>query len=127
MKCNINYRQFNQELNNKLIECKACNHLYHQLCHHPKIENNQLEKHPSNIVNEEQMVWYLSKCHKCETESDRVDQEVNSINSMESMEQPNKASNIVKNSNVSMGKNEKFHLLSESSLPKKEKVIFVMW
>lgn len=37
------FRNFNQELNNKLIECRKCSNLYHQLCHVPKIKNEEID------------------------------------------------------------------------------------
>ncbi len=36
-------RNFNQELNNKLVECRKCSNLYHQLCHAPKIRNEEID------------------------------------------------------------------------------------
>ena len=76
------------EPNNKLIECRQCTHLYHQLCHSPKIENSQLEQqHTTNSSNDEQMVWYVSKCNKCIIENEQVDSEVDKINSEELKEE----------------------------------------
>lgn len=36
-------RNFNQDLNNKLVECRKCSNLYHQLCHVPKIKNEEID------------------------------------------------------------------------------------
>ncbi len=73
--------------------------MYHQLCHTPKIENSQLEQqHTTNSSNDEQMVWYVSKCNKCIIENEQVDSEVDKINSEELKEDTtsNDASNGLK-------------------------------
>jgi hypothetical protein len=36
-------KQLNQELHNKLVECRKCTGLYHQQCHLPRIRNDEIE------------------------------------------------------------------------------------
>jgi hypothetical protein len=37
-------KKFNQELNNKLVECRKCTNLYHQLCHIPRIRDDEIDE-----------------------------------------------------------------------------------
>ena len=58
--------QFNQESNNKLIECRQCTKLFHQQCHSPKIDDTQISSdHETVSNNSKQLVWYISQCENC--------------------------------------------------------------
>lgn len=59
-------KQFNQELNNKLIECRKCTRLYHQMCHMPQIENHETEQFDTaKNTQSNKMVWYFNECSSC--------------------------------------------------------------
>lgn len=64
-------KRFNQEPNNKLIECRQCTQLYHQKCHEPVIDKDQIESSSKDQVESvgdgesRQMVWYLPRCMNC--------------------------------------------------------------
>jgi hypothetical protein len=63
-------KQFNQELNNKLIECRKCTRLYHQMCHMPQIENHETEQFDtSKNTQSNKMVWYFNECSSCKQEN----------------------------------------------------------
>ncbi|CAF1037171.1 unnamed protein product [Brachionus calyciflorus] len=55
-------KQLNQELNNKLIECKKCSKLFHQKCHIPKIDETK-----ALIItdDDDKMQWFIEKCQNC--------------------------------------------------------------
>ena len=75
-------RNFTQEPSNKLIECRECTRLFHQQCHQPRIELEELEPSSSN-GDEKQMSWYLTKCSGCRSTKD-ADEEVSRINTTSS-------------------------------------------
>ena len=65
---------FNQESNNKLIECKKCTKLYHQQCHTPQLGSIDIEtsspvssQHESNNLEIKQ--WVLPECSACKSVS----------------------------------------------------------
>ena len=58
--------QFSQESNNKLVECRQCSRLYHQLCHAPAIDKQDLESDPSSSSsNNDTLDLYLPQCSAC--------------------------------------------------------------
>lgn len=63
-------KNFNQVINNKLIECRKCSSLYHQLCHVPKIRNDDVD---------------FEECSSCKIDSSSEDNEIANIN-MKSVE-----------------------------------------
>ena len=143
-------RQFNQELNNKLIECRKCACLFHQLCHTPLIKNEEIEQQSGSVNstdvggpedafnNNKQMVWYLPACQRCQVDkmpatfyvpdSDNEDNEVLNINLAKTKE-PLVSSHLVIKSNTSENSNDlvldsRVTTTNDSanSLVKKEKV-----
>ena len=65
---------------NRLIECRECTRLFHQQCHQPRIENDELE--PAGNGDERQMSWYFAKCTNCRSQMKEVDEEVSRINGL---------------------------------------------
>lgn len=43
-------KKFNQENNNKLIECSNCKNMFHQLCHRPPLAPDELEEQCSECI-----------------------------------------------------------------------------
>lgn len=48
-------KSFNQESNNKLMECSACQNLYHQECHEPPVSNSE--------ASDPRLIWHCSRCN----------------------------------------------------------------
>lgn len=53
-------KKFNQELNNKLIECRKCTNLYHQLCHVPRIRDDEIDEKD------------IEECATCKSSSEMI-------------------------------------------------------
>lgn len=62
-------KNFNQELNNKLVECRKCTSLYHQICHVPRIKNEEIDDKD------------FEECTSCKNGSASSDDEIANINS----------------------------------------------
>lgn len=92
-------KQFNQELNNKLVECRKCTNLYHQLCHVPKIRNNEIDDKD------------FEECYSCKNDSNSDDNEITAINTKSAIrsdvKSPNSSLSPVfnKNNDYTMDKN----------------------
>jgi len=50
----IKCKSFNQESNNKLMECSSCQNLYHQECHDPPVSNSE--------ASDPRLIWNCSRC-----------------------------------------------------------------
>ncbi|XP_023338545.1 integrator complex subunit 12 [Eurytemora carolleeae] len=49
-------KSFNQESNNKLMECSSCQNLYHQECHDPPVSNSE--------ASDPRLIWNCSRCSR---------------------------------------------------------------
>jgi len=50
----IECKSFNQESNNKLMECSSCQNLYHQECHDPPVSNSE--------ASDPRLIWNCTRC-----------------------------------------------------------------
>lgn len=121
----ITCKQFNQESNNKLIECRQCTKLFHQQCHNPKIEDSQLEKQNTS-TNSYQLIWYVKKCEMCNSENKT--KIVEASNDVEMLPEiavqatitSDNSKNIVKNENSFDNSNHKRKLSNELASSNKQ-------
>merc|ERR550534_1336956 len=47
-------KSFNQDINNKLMECSSCQNLYHQECHSPPVSNGE--------ASDPRLIWNCTRC-----------------------------------------------------------------
>jgi len=47
-------KSFNQDINNKLMECSSCQNLYHQECHNPPVSNTE--------ASDPRLIWNCTRC-----------------------------------------------------------------
>lgn len=96
-------KNFNQELNNKLVECRKCMFLYHQQCHKPKIRDEEIDDKD------------FEECTACKTAALLEDNEVQSITQQKQIPSSSLYSKLIKSNTINDTSND-------SILESKEKV-----
>lgn len=84
-------RKFNQETNNKLIECRNCKYMFHQLCHRPPLAHDELEEQ------------YISKCFECMSpQTDNIELVSSSAASAHVLDEPKETGSHSKESSTAV-------------------------
>jgi len=111
-------KSFNQESNNKLMECSSCQNLYHQECHEPPVSNSE--------ASDPRLIWNCSRCTRKNPHSSSSSSRSTSVEKISSKSDSRPTEKSSKHSSSSSSsssshKSSKHHKPSPSKVSSKHK------